>query len=95
MYETQTDISDYQNPNMGTGTGNTAMYIAPKTLIHEYSTTEFYVGVSISGVDTAAPIWSIRKIVKTGNVWATTLYPNGDQGFNYIWNERLNYLNYS
>jgi hypothetical protein len=90
MYTTQTDISDYQNPNFN-GTGSTAVVIAPITLIHEYSTTEFYIGISINGADTGTAHWSIRKISKTGTVWMVTQYPNGNQNFNFIWDERLLY----
>ena len=91
--QTQTDISDLQNPNYNGGTGNTAQVLIPKTLIDEVSATEFYIGVSIGGNDTGAPIWSIRRIVLVGTVWATALYPNGDQSFNFIWDDRtiLNY----
>jgi hypothetical protein len=92
MFENQTDISDYQNPNMGTAAGNPAPTIAPTTLIHEYSATEYYIGISVNNNNTDANTWSIKKIVKTGNVWATTLYPFGNQNYNFAWDERLNYI---
>lgn len=92
MFENQTDISDYQNPNMGGALGSPVPVIIPTTLIHEYSPTEFYVGVSVNGGDTGQLCWSIRKIVLVGNVWATTMYPLGNQNYNFAWDERLTYI---
>lgn len=63
----------------------------PITLIHEVSTTEFIIGVSTNGRDTSKPIWKIKKILKTGSVWSTTLFPNGDQRFIFIWDSRIGY----
>ena len=65
--------------------------IQPIQLIHEASSTEYYYGTSSSGSDTSKPIWQIKKITKTGAVWAVSLFPNGDQFFNYIWDDRLTY----
>lgn len=65
--------------------------IVPKTLIHEASSTLFYIGVSISGGDTTKAIWSIKKIEKVGNVWAIALFPSGDQTFKFVWDDRLGY----
>jgi hypothetical protein len=61
------------------------------TLIHEYSSTEYYIGVSNNGRDTSRATWQIRKIVKLGDVWAVTQYPDGDQLFKYVWDDRLTY----
>lgn len=64
----------------------------PVTLVHEYSTTEYYVGVSTNGRDTSKATWQIKKISKSGDVWNLNKFPNGDQSFKYIWDERLTYI---
>jgi len=80
------DLSDFNNYTAGQ-----THVIEPITLIHEYSPTEYYIGVSNNSRDTGRNVWKIRKIVKIGNVWATTLYPNGDQKFGFSWDLRLGY----
>lgn len=64
----------------------------PITLVHEYSTTEFYVGVSNNGNDTSKANWQIKKISKSGNVWNLNKFPDGDQSFKYVWDDRLTYI---
>jgi len=61
------------------------------TLIDEVSSTEIYVGISNNGSNIFEPFWRIKKIIKNGNVWSITLFPNGDQRFIYIWNNRASY----
>lgn len=63
--------------------------IEPITLIHEVSTTVFYIGVSINGRDTSKPIWKIKKIEKEGDVWNVTKFPNGNQNYSFIWDDRV------
>lgn len=63
----------------------------PVKFIHEYSSTEFYYGVSNNGADTTQPIWKIRRITKVGDIWKLNEYPNGDQSFVFIWDNRLTY----
>ena len=65
--------------------------IEPITLIDEVSSTEFYIGVSGRGNNPNKAMWKIKKILKTGNVWDVTLYPNGDQTFSYVWSGRTGY----
>ena len=65
--------------------------IEPITLIDEVSSTEFYIGISKSGNSPNRPIWQIKKILKTGNVWNVTLYPNGNQTSGYAWSGRTGY----
>jgi len=57
------------------------------TLIDEVSTTEFYIGNSNGAKNTSAAIWKIKKIWQDGSVWNIG-YPNGDQGFKFIWDDR-------
>lgn len=64
----------------------------PITLVHEYSATEFYVGVSTNGSDTSKATWQIKKISKSGDIWNLNRFPGGDQSFKYIWDERLVYI---
>ena len=65
--------------------------IEPITLVNEFSSTEYYIGVSNNGSDTSKPIWLIRKISKVADVWAVTQYPDGNQTFEYIWDSRFLY----
>ena len=65
--------------------------IQPIKLIDEHSTTEFYIGTSNNGNYTSRAIWQIKKISKTSSVWNVTQFPDGDQLFGYVWNDRLTY----
>lgn len=60
-------------------------------LIDELSAEEFYIGTSRDYSIQSAPKWKIKRIWKVGSVWMTG-YPNGDQGFNYVWDDRLSYV---
>ena len=59
----------------------------PVTLIDEVSGDEFYIGVSNNGKNTSKPIWKIKKIWKDGTVWNVG-FPDGDQSFKYVWDDR-------
>jgi len=63
--------------------------IEPIKLIDEISTTEFYIGTSKNEGNTGKAIWQIKKIWKIGNVWNFG-FPNAEQGFKFIWNNRNN-----
>jgi hypothetical protein len=67
-----------------------SIFIEPVVLVDELSSTEFYIGTSRSFGDVQTSNWKIKKIYKSGSVWKTG-YPDGDQGFTYIWNDRLTY----
>lgn len=60
-------------------------------LIDEISSTEYYIGTSRDFSIQSAAKWRIKRIWKVGTVWLTG-YPDGDQGFNYIWDNRLSYI---
>ena len=64
--------------------------IEPYVLVDEFSNTEQYIGTSKNDKDTALANWKIKRITKTGTVWKFG-YPNGDQSFNYIWDNRFGY----
>lgn len=64
----------------------------PITLVHEYSPTEYYVGVSTNGSDTSKANWQIKKMSKSGDIWTVNRFPNGDQSFKYVWDDRLIYI---
>lgn len=63
----------------------------PAILIHELSESEIYVGVSNNGGNVTASTWQIKKSVKIGDIWKINLFPDGDQSFSYVWNNRLTY----
>ena len=81
--DNKTDISE--NPN------NITSNVITKTLVHEKSPTEYYVGISISGSEQQSSIWSIRRIMKTDDVWEVSTYPDGDQDFKCVWYNRFVY----
>ena len=59
-------------------------------LVDELSSTEFYIGTSKNDKDPARPYWRIKRIYKIGSVWKFE-FPNGDQDFKYVWDDRLSY----
>lgn len=65
--------------------------IKPPMLVDEVSDTEFYIGVSRNTADQTHFKWRIQHIVKGGNVWRITEFPNGDQGFKFQWSARYGY----
>ena len=60
------------------------------TLIDEVSSTEYYIGISSGSKDGSIASWNIKKIWQDGTVWKTE-FPNGDQSFTFIWNNRAGY----
>lgn len=63
--------------------------IQPYTAVDVSGTTTYY-GTSISFNNGSAAIWRIKKEWKVGNV-TYTAYPNGEQEFKFIWNNRTGY----
>ena len=61
----------------------------PYKLVDEISTTEFYIGTSLSS-SKSTPNWSIKKIWKDETVWKFG-FPDGNQNFSFIWDNRLTY----
>ena len=59
-------------------------------LVDEVSSIEFYIGRSRNSSDPLQSTWRIQKIWQVGTVWNIG-YPDGDQGFNYQWSNRLGY----
>jgi hypothetical protein len=49
-----------------------------------------YTGVSLSFPNGGASVWRIKKEWKVGNVTYMG-FPDGDQGFTFIWNNRTGY----
>lgn len=62
----------------------------PVMLIDELSATEYYIGMSNNFKDPGAAHWRIRRIWKIGSVWHFG-YPDGNQDFKYVWDDRLSY----
>ena len=61
------------------------------TLVDELSSTEYYLGTSKNFSDPAAANWRIKRIWKVGSVWKFE-FPDGNQNFKWVWDERLSYL---
>lgn len=81
-------MTDFSNFN------NQVLSFEPITLIDEASSDEFYIGTSINGRSTSRPTWKIKKIWKDGNIWRVE-FPNGDQSYTFIWNDRATGYTYS
>jgi len=62
----------------------------PIMLVDESSATEYYVGTSRNSSNPSAENWRIKRIWKIGNVWKFG-FPNGDQSFKFIWDDRYGY----
>jgi hypothetical protein len=60
------------------------------TLIDEVDSNTIYVGIASRATITSASSWQIIKILTTGTV-TSVLYPNGNDGFLYIWDNRTTY----
>jgi hypothetical protein len=63
----------------------------PAMLIDEYSSTDYYIGVSQNTGDPSSSNWQIKRIWQVGSVWHFG-YPNASQDFEFIWDQRLNYV---
>jgi len=62
----------------------------PLMLVDEVSSIEYFVGISKSFADESKSNWRIKRIWKIGNVWKFG-FPNGDQQFKYVWDDRYGY----
>ena len=71
-----------------------AIFIEPTVLIDEVSSTEYYIGTSKSFNSQSAANWRINIIWQEDTVWMSG-YPNGDQSFNFVWNDRASAYVYS
>ena len=76
--------------DFGTDFNVQALTIEPTTLIDTASSTDFYIGTSRSFTDPAKGNWRIKRIWQVGTVWFEG-YPDGDQGFIFIWDLRAGY----
>lgn len=64
--------------------------VKPIMLVHEVSSTEYYVGTSRRFSKEDDPYWRIQRILQMGGVWRFE-YPDGDQKFEYKWSSRFGY----
>ena len=70
---------------------NTQQYNAEQImLVDEMSSTEYYIGTSDNSSDQAAANWKIKRIWQIGTVWKFG-FPDGNQEFKWIWDDRLSY----
>ena len=63
--------------------------IDPIKLVDVVSSTIIFIGISSDTKNTAKAIWRIQKISQVGTVWSFE-YPDGDQNFTYVWDNRNN-----
>jgi len=78
------DISDFKDDNVFDHNIESSM------VIDEVSTTEFYIGYSKNSSLRSASNWRIKRIVQISTVW-NFQFPNGNQSFNFIWDDRDTY----
>lgn len=77
------------NSNIGKASTNIEPYVLTEVVNEEL----IYVGTSNMGNIPDFKCWKIKKIWKDGDIWYMG-FPNGDQSFSFIWDERKNYGNY-
>lgn len=49
-----------------------------------------YIGDTKPGTATSSNLWRIKRIYESGTLISIT-FPNGDDGFNYAWDNRASY----
>jgi hypothetical protein len=59
-------------------------------LVDEVSSTEFYIGLSKNTKEIGKANWRIKRIWKVGGVWNFG-FPNGNQNFEFVWDDRDTY----
>ena len=59
-------------------------------LVDELSDTEYYIGTSDNFSSPSDANWRIKRIIKIGSVWKFE-FPEGDQRYKWIWDNRLSY----
>ena len=59
-------------------------------LVDEVSKTEFYIGTSKNTKLTTEANWRIKRIWQVGSVWYFG-FPDGDQNFSWVWEDRDTY----
>jgi hypothetical protein len=62
----------------------------PSMIIDEVSTEEYYIGTTNNSKREFASNWKIKKAWKIGTLWHFG-FPNGDQAYKYVWNDRFDY----
>jgi hypothetical protein len=85
-------MGDFNNFNDNFN-GQPPTVIEPTTLIDQVSGAEIYIGVSLNGNNPSAAIWRIKKIVLDITVWKFQ-YPNGDQSYSFVWDDRISGYTY-
>ena len=78
------DLSDFKNDNVFDHNIESSMFV------EEVSSTEIYVGYSKNSSVRSAPHWRIKRILFLSNVW-NFQFPNGNQNFEFIWDDRDTY----
>ena len=57
------------------------------TRIDVVSDTLFYLGWAVYGADETLPVWRIKQIMQSGEVWSQ-MYANGNEEFTNKWSDR-------
>ena len=61
-------------------------------IAYDASNNPIYVGYATPGTSTSESKWKIQKITYDASNNPTDVqYPNGDSGFNYVWDKRSDY----
>lgn len=59
-------------------------------LVDEVSSTEFYIGYSNNSSNRSAAHWRIKRIIQISSVWNFE-FPDGNQNFVFVWDDRDTY----
>jgi len=79
-------VADFNNFN-----DNIKIYnLEPYVLISGLTGTTRYTGISINNGDATKPTWRIKKEWQIGNAQYMG-FPNGDQSYIFIWNNKGTY----
>lgn len=85
MTQNTQDITDFKT------TSNSFFHnIDAPLIVDEVSSTEYYIGRSKNTKSQDKENWQIKRIWKVGNVWNFG-FPDGNQGFVFVWDLRDTY----
>jgi hypothetical protein len=66
--------------------------IGAKKLLLEYSgAVPIYIGYAAAGTDPDSASWRIKRLSYVANNLTAIEYPEGDDSFSYIWDDRVSY----
>jgi hypothetical protein len=65
----------------------------PSMIIDEVSNEEYYIGITNNNNVASSSNWKIKKVWKIDTIWRFG-FPDGNQSFSYVWNDRFDYNYY-